>query len=65
MKEIETWGEWRKKAEIAERLRCTTRTVDTYMAHGMPCFRLTSRKVLFRDADVDAWVAKHRVGGAR
>ena len=31
---------------------------------GVPFYRLGARRIMFDPAEVDAWLAKHRIGGA-
>jgi excisionase family DNA binding protein len=51
------------KAEVAHRLRCTTRTIDNWMTRGMPYYEFGGRRTLFIESEVDAFVKDrcHRV----
>jgi excisionase family DNA binding protein len=50
------------KAELAERLKLTTRTIDSMIARGeMPCLKLSPRTVRFNWADVMAALGQRRV----
>jgi excisionase family DNA binding protein len=44
------------KAEIAHRLRCTTRTIENWMLKGLPHYKFGDRKTLFLNEDVDAFM---------
>ena len=49
------------KTELMEYLRISRGTVDNWMKkQGMPFFKV-EKKVLFRKADVDAWLELKRV----
>lgn len=53
-----TEGLW-AVSDVAAYLKCTTRQVWRYKKHhGLP-FKRVGRRVLFRPAEVDAWVDSH------
>ena len=50
------------KEELAERLKLTTRTIDTMIAQGrLPCLKLSPRTVRFHWSDVMAALNQRRV----
>lgn len=44
------------KRDTAKRHSLSERTVDNFVAAGMPVLRISSRKLLFPVADCDAWI---------
>ena len=48
---------YHNKLEEAERLRCTTKTIENWMLEGMPHVKFSRRKTLFIPAEVDGWIA--------
>ena len=48
---------WLSRADLAERLSVSTRTIDRLRARGMPAVR-KFRRTLFDAAEVDAWLRK-------
>jgi excisionase family DNA binding protein len=49
------------KRQLAQRMSCSTRTIDNLMADGLPYIRLTHKLVRFPRAEVDAWLAQRRI----
>lgn len=61
-KPAEMPGDVMNEAEAAAYLRQKPRTLRLWRrTRGLPFFKLTSKVILFRRADIDAWLAQRRV----
>lgn len=57
-------AEYFTKRELAERWRCSQRTLDRLIAtEGLPYVRVAPRRVIFRIADVERWLAERNANG--
>lgn len=46
------------KEDVAKRLKIRPRTVNRYMAQGMPHYNFGGRRCRFKAHEVDAWIAE-------
>jgi excisionase family DNA binding protein len=60
-------SEYLTVAETASIIRVTGRTLRRWreVRQGPPCARVGERRVLYRRADLDAWLAARMVGASR
>ena len=53
-------NEFSTKKELANRWRCSERTIDRLLEReGLPVVRLSARRVIFRDSETEQWL-RHR-----
>jgi len=57
--------EYLTKRQAAARVSLSERTIDTAKARGdLPFYRFSARRVLFKVADLDRWLAGMRIDAA-
>jgi len=49
------------RKQLAQRISCSTRTVDNLMLRGLPYVKLTGKLVRFPRREVDEWLAGQTV----
>lgn len=64
MENVATEQAYLTKREIAARLRCTTRSIENWMARGLPHIAFGKRRTLFKPDEVDKFMESLKRGGS-
>jgi predicted site-specific integrase-resolvase len=53
------------RVEVAKRGSVSVRTVAEWMKRGLPYLKISPRQVRFVSSDVEAFLAKYRIGASK